>query len=111
MQKVLVLLFCLALPIAAYGQGTVKGVVRDSTGLVVAGAVILIQTASGLEQHGVTGNDGRFELARGIPKGATLVVRAGGFAEKTQPIADAAELEIVLQPARLLDSVTVTPTR
>src|SRR5829696_1299587 len=98
MQKVLVLLFCLALPIAAHGQGTMKGVVRDSTGLAVAGAVIFIQTASGVEQHGVTGNDGRFELVGGIPKGATLVVRAGGFAEKTQPVADSAELEVVLQP-------------
>jgi outer membrane receptor protein involved in Fe transport len=78
---------------------------------VVVGAVIFVQTASGVEQHGVTDNTGRFELARGIPKGATLVVRAGGFAEKTQPVTDSAELEIVLQPARLLDSVTVTPTR
>ena len=111
MKKVLVLLLCLALPVTAQGQGTVKGVVRDSTGLVVPGAAIFVQTASGVEQHAVTGLDGRFELARGIPKGATLVVRAGGFAEKTQPVADSSELEVVLQPARLFDSVTVTPTR
>ena len=111
MQKVLVLLFCLVLPVAAHGQGTVKGVVRDSSGLVVSGAAIFVQTASGVEQHAVTGPDGRFELARGIPKGATLVVRAGGFAEKTQPVTESAELEVVLQPARLLESVTVTPTR
>jgi outer membrane receptor protein involved in Fe transport len=112
MKKVLALLVCLALPVAAHGQGPVKGVVRDSTGLVVSGAVIFVQTASGLEQHAVTRSDGRFELARGIPKGGTLVVRAGGFAEKTQAVAESsAELEIVLQPARLFDSVTVTPTR
>src|SRR6185436_13423978 len=112
MKKVLVLLFCLALPVAALGQGTVKGIVRDSTGLPVAGAVIVVQTASGVEQHGVTGTDGRFELTRGIPKGATLVVRAGGFAVKTQAVAESSsELEVVLQPARLFDSVTVTPTR
>jgi outer membrane receptor protein involved in Fe transport len=112
MQKVLVLLFCLALPAVALGQGTVKGVVRDSSGLPVAGAVIVIQTPSGVEQHGVTGNDGRFELTRGIPKGAFLVVKAGGFAEKTQAVAESSsELEVVLQPARLFDSVTVTPTR
>src|SRR5262245_17329965 len=98
MQKVLVLLFCLALPVAAFGQGTVKGVVRDSSGLPVAGAVIVIKTASGIEQHGVTGNDGRFELTRGIPKGATLVVKAGGFAEKTQALVESSsELEVVLQ--------------
>ncbi len=111
MKKVLVLLLCLALPVAAHGQGTVKGVVHDSTGLAVPGAAIFVQTAAGVEQHAVTGLDGRFELARGIPKGATLVVRAGGFAEKTQPVADSSELEVVLQPARLFDSVTVTPTR
>src|SRR5687768_11500428 len=111
MKKVLVLLFCLVLPIAAHGQGTVRGVVRDATGLAVPGAVIFVQTSSGIEQHGVTASDGRFELARGIPKGATLVVRAGGFAEKTQAVADASELEVVLLPARLFDSVTVTPTR
>ena len=112
MKKVLVLLFCLALPVAAHAQAPVKGVVRDSSGLVVVGAVIFVQTSSGVEQHGVTGNDGRFELARGIPKGATLVVRAGGFAEKTQAVAESsADLEVVLQPARLFDSVTVTPTR
>jgi outer membrane receptor protein involved in Fe transport len=111
MKKVLVLLFCLALPVAALGQGTVKGVVRDSTGLAVPGAVIFVKTASGIEQHGVTSSDGRFELARGIPKGASLVVKAGGFAEKTQAVADSAEIEIVLQPARLFDAVTVTPTR
>src|SRR5262245_49188230 len=100
MKKVLVLLFCLALPLAAFGQGTVKGVVRDSSGLAVAGAAIFVQTSSGVEQHGVTGVDGRFELARGIPKGATLVVKAGGFAEKTQTVADSSgELEVVLQPA------------
>jgi outer membrane cobalamin receptor len=113
MKKVLVLLFCLALPVGVLGQGTVKGVVRDSTGLPVAGAVIVVQTASGVEQHGVTGTDGRFELTRGIPKGATLVVRAGGFAEKIQAVAESSsELEVVLQPAaRLFDAVTVTPTR
>ncbi|HZJ30180.1 MAG TPA: TonB-dependent receptor [Vicinamibacterales bacterium] len=112
MQKVLVLIFCLALPMTALGQGTVKGVVRDATGLVVSGAAISVQTASGVEQHAVTGPDGRFELARGIPSGAKLVVRAGGFAEKTQAIAESSsEIEVVLQPARLLESVTVTPTR
>jgi outer membrane receptor protein involved in Fe transport len=78
---------------------------------VVSGAVIFVQTAAGVEQHAVTQLDGRFELAQGIPKGATLVVRAGGFAEKSQPVTDSAELVVVLQPARLLESVTVTPTR
>jgi outer membrane receptor protein involved in Fe transport len=112
MNKVLALLFCLAVPVAAFGQGTVKGVVRDSSGAAVAGAAILVQTSSSVEQHGVTDLEGRFELTRGIPKGAFLVVKAGGFAEKTQALAESSsEVEVVLQPARLFDSVTVTPTR
>ena len=111
MQKVLAFLFCLVLPVAAQAQGTVKGVVRDSSGSVVSGAAVFVQTSSGVEQHAVTNPEGRFELTRGIPKGATLIVRAGGFAEKSQAAPETGEMEIVLQPARVFDSVTVTPTR
>jgi iron complex outermembrane recepter protein len=112
MQKLVAFLICLVVPVAAHAQATVKGVVRDSSGLVVAGAAIFVQTTSGVEQHAVTGPDGRFEMSRGFPSGATLVVRAGGFAEKTQAVSETTgELEIVLQPATLLESVTVTPTR
>jgi|RhiMethySRZTD1v2_1073278.scaffolds.fasta_scaffold04707_5 outer membrane receptor protein involved in Fe transport len=112
MQKLVAFFICLALPAAAHAQATVKGVVRDPSGLVVAGAAIFVQTASGVEQHAVTGPEGRFELSRGVPSGATLIVRAGGFAEKSQPIGETTrELEIVLQPAALLEAVTVTPTR
>src|SRR5262249_28739069 len=42
---------------------------------------------------------------------ATLIVRAGGFAEKRQPISSSAEVEGVLSPPSLLETVTVTPTR
>ena len=111
MQKLLALVFCIALPVAAHAQA-VSGVVRDSTGAVVSGAAVILQSSTGVEQHAVTGNDGRFELARGIPSGDTLVVRAGGFAEKTvTPGSSNGELEIVLEPARFRDSVTVTPSR
>ena len=111
MKKLLALLFFVALPVAAHAQAPVRGIVRDSAGLVVSGAAIFVQTGSRVEQHAVTGPDGRFELVRGLPSGAILVVRAGGFAEKTQPIGESGDLEVVLQPARLLESVTVTPTR
>ena len=111
MQKLLALVFCIALPVAAHAQA-VSGVVRDSTGAVVSGAAVIVRSSSGVEQHAVTRTDGRFELAQGIPNGATLVVRAGGFAEKTVKAGTGnGELEIVLEPARLLESVTVTPSR
>src|SRR5262245_33509631 len=112
MRKVLVLLFCLTLPVASHAQGSITGVVKDATGAVVSGAAVIIRTSSGLEQHAVTDPKGRFELARPVPSGATLVIRAGGFAEKTQPLSDTSgQIEIVLEPAKLFDEVTVTPTR
>jgi outer membrane receptor protein involved in Fe transport len=111
MQKLLVILFCVALSVTASAQTPVRGVVRDSAGLVVPQAAILVRTASGVEQHALTDSAGRFELIRGVPDGAVIVVRAGGFAEKTQTVNGTAELEIVLEPARVLESVTVTPNR
>ena len=112
MRKVLVLLFCLTLPVAAHAQGSITGVVKDATGAVVSGAAVILRTSSGIEQHAVTDPRGRFELARPVPSGASLVIRAGGFAEKTQPLGDiSGQIEIVLEPAKLFDAVTVTPTR
>jgi len=112
MRKVLVLLFCLTLPVAAHAQGSITGVVKDATGAVVSGAAVILRTSSGIEQHAVTDPRGRFELARPVPSGASLVIRAGGFAEKTQPLGDVSgQIEIVLEPAKLFDAVTVTPTR
>jgi outer membrane receptor protein involved in Fe transport len=111
MQKLLVLLFCVVVPATAAAQAPVRGVVRDSAGGVIPGAAILVRTSSGLEQHALTNNEGRFELVRGVPAGGLIVVRAGGFAEKTQSVNGTADLEIVLEPARLLESVTVTPSR
>jgi outer membrane cobalamin receptor len=111
MQKLLFLLVGLALPIVASAQGPIQGVVRDSSGGLVAGAAILVRTPAGIEQHAVTGPEGRFTLTRAVPAGAELVVRAGGFAERAQSLNGTREIEIVLEPARLLENVTVTPTR
>ncbi len=111
MQKLLFLLICVVLPIAARAQGPVKGVVRDSSGSLVVGAAIIVRTPSGVEQHAVTGPNGRFELASAVPSGAEIVVRAGGFAEKRQPLNGDRDLEIVLEPARRFEEVTVTPSR
>src|SRR5688572_24945670 len=111
MRKFLTAFLFLALPAAVFAQSAVTGVVRDESGGVVSGAVVILQSAGGVEQHAVTSPEGRFELSRGVPAGSTLVVRAGGFAEKSQAAPANGTIEIVLAPAKLFESVTVTPTR
>jgi outer membrane receptor protein involved in Fe transport len=89
----------------------ITGVVTDTSGGAVSGASIIVQTSSGSEQQTVTGPDGRFSVEKAPDGPATLIVRAGGFAEKRQPLTGAGALEIVLTPAAILESVTVTPSR
>src|SRR3954464_1597257 len=89
----------------------ITGVVRDTTGGAVPGASVTLQTSAGAEQQTVTGPDGRFTIDKAPAGQATLVVRAGGFAEKRQPITAVNEIEVVLSPAAILEEVTVTPGR
>jgi outer membrane receptor protein involved in Fe transport len=94
----------------ALAQAAVSGIVKDTTGGAVAGATIVVKTSSGDQEQAVSGPDGRFTL-KTVPPGATVVVRAGGFAVKEVAAAAFGGGEVVLQPASLLDTVTVTPTR
>ena len=98
----------LSLLVAA--EPSVSGIVKDSTGGAIAGASVVMRTSSGTEQT-VSGPDGRFTLNRTPDGAATLVVRAGGFAEKEQAVSGSGEVEVVLVPAGLLETVTVTPSR
>lgn len=91
---------------------SLTGVVTDPSGGVVSGAVVVVRSATGGEQQVQTGPDGRFTVD--APDGAvTLIVRAGGFAEARQSVAATVTtpVDVVLQPAAVLESVTVTPTR
>ncbi len=89
-----------------------SGVVRDSSGGVVPGAVVIVRSAAGAERQTFTGTDGRFTIEVPESSEVTLVVRAGGFAEKTQKVSGSSgSIEIVVEPATLLETVTVTPTR
>ena len=92
-------------------ERTLAGVVKDSSGGAVPGALVIVQSPAGPEQETVTGPDGRFTIENLLDGQASLVVRAAGFAEKTQAVTDAGELEVVLLPAAILESVTVTPLR
>ena len=91
---------------------SLSGVVHDSSGGVVSGAEVIVRPASGAEQRVTTGPDGRFSIEADIAGELTVIVRAGGFAEATERVTDASRaLDIVLAPAALLETVTVTPTR
>ena len=95
-------------------RATVAGVVRDSTGGAVAGAVVIVRTGSRGDQQTVTGPDGRFTIELPSAGEITLIVRAGGFAESERRLTvtpEARDIEVVLMPATLLEEVTVTPTR
>ena len=63
---------------------SVSGIVHDSSGGVVSGAAVIVRSGSGPEQRTTTGPDGRFTIETPAAGDVTLIVRAGGFAEKTQ---------------------------
>jgi outer membrane receptor protein involved in Fe transport len=69
----------------------------------------VVRTQSGAERQTVTGSDGTFTLDN-IQADAILIVRASGFAEKRQPVSSG-DIDVVLSPATILETVTVTPTR
>jgi outer membrane receptor protein involved in Fe transport len=106
------MIVALALMAALAADGTISGVVHDSTGGVVSGAAVVVR-AGGAEHRVTTGPDGRFTVD--VPESGqlTVVVLAGGFAEKTTQVSPAqtGDLDLVLEPATLLETVTVTPTR
>src|SRR5262245_59468080 len=92
---------------------SITGVVKDSTGDVVSGAAVIVRGDSGPERRVMTGPDGRFTVDAPDAGELTVIVRAGGFAEKTEkiPASHSGDLDVVLAPAGLFETVTVTPTR
>jgi outer membrane receptor protein involved in Fe transport len=99
--------------ILAVAASTLSGVVHDTSGGVVAGAAVIVKSSTGPERQTVTGPDGRFTLDAPDTGDVTLIVRAGGFGERVQKVgADrTGDLNIVVEPAALLETVTVTPSR
>jgi len=98
--------------ILALSAASISGVVHDTSGGAVSGAAVVVRAASG-EQRTTTGPDGRFTIDVADAGDVTVVVRAGGFAEKTQQVqaSQGAQIDVVLVPATLFETVTVTPTR
>jgi outer membrane receptor protein involved in Fe transport len=86
------------------------GTVRDASGAVVSGAIVIARTPSGSEQRSVTGPNGGFSIA--LPAPFELTVMAGGFAVKKQDVVTSASpVAVTLSPAGLQEQVTVTATR
>ena len=99
--------------ILALAASTLSGVVHDSSGGVVAGAAVIVKSANGPDRQTVTGPDGRFSVDTPDTGEVTVIVRAGGFGERTQKVDGdrSRDLNIVVEPATLLETVTVTPSR
>ena len=101
------LAFIFALAQAVSG---VTGVVKDTSGEVIVGASVSVRAPSGAQQQTVTDGEGRFVIATAPGADATLVVRAPGFADAQQAITTG-EMEVVLAPASVLETVIVSSTR
>ncbi len=90
-----------------------SGTVVDASGAPVPGAVVRVATAEVLREVR-TGADGRFSLA--LPEGFTglLIAEAPGFAParvRMEPALSGRPLRLLLQPAPLTESLTVTASR
>jgi hemoglobin/transferrin/lactoferrin receptor protein len=95
--------------------GDVHGLVRDSSGAVVEGAVVAILTAQRSVVATVgTSADGSFTATGLLPGRYLLVITAGGFAESQRPIdigeSGAPPIEVTLEVGALQEEVTVTAT-
>src|SRR5581483_4965368 len=107
------MLLALLLTLVMAADPTISGTVKDTSGGAVPGATVTLQTPTGTNQQTViSGPDGRFSFNT-VPPGATvLIVRAGGFAEARQSVTDSSgNVDVVLQPPSILETVVVTPGR
>ncbi|MCC6990525.1 MAG: TonB-dependent receptor plug domain-containing protein, partial [Acidobacteria bacterium] len=96
--------------VLAQAVSGITGVVKDTNGQVIVGASVSVRTPSGGLQQTVTDGDGRFVIANAPDGAATLVVKAPGFADAQQAVT-AGEMEVVLAPASVLETVIVSATR
>src|SRR5262249_38297195 len=98
--------------ILALAASSVSGVVPDSSGGIVAGAVVSAKSSGGAtERQVVTGADGRFTIDVPDTGEIVLTVRAGGFAETARSVTMAergSDISLVLAPATILEMVMVT---
>jgi outer membrane receptor protein involved in Fe transport len=114
---VIVSLLAAVLTLASTGGvigSSVSGTVRDNSGGVVQGAVVTVRQPGAPDRQLITDPDGRFTVE--VPEGTelTIIVRAGGFAETVTHVTaseSSGDLNLVVVPASVLETVTVTPAR
>ena len=108
-MTMLSVLLCIVLQ-AGTAQPTISGVVRDPDGAVIPSAMVAAEPGPSLGQ--LTTTAGTFQIARPAAARVFLTVRAKGFAEYRREVPEGTtQVEVVLTPATILETVTVTPTR
>ncbi len=104
----------LSLDSLAKDRFRVQGIVRDSTGAAISGAVVKL-TAGTFQSTGKSGDDGKFVFPDVPATSGTVRISAPGFAEAHESwIADqdaSSQLEVILQPASTREQVVVSATR
>src|SRR5205823_7589510 len=101
------LVVCALLTCAAAAQ-PLRGVVRDAAGAVVPGAELTL-SVGGATQRAVAAVDGSFQFERVTPP-AVLTATAPGFGAATLAWDGAANVDVVLPPARVERQLVVTAT-
>jgi iron complex outermembrane receptor protein len=95
---------------AAAGQSIIAGVIKDSDGITVTGATVLIK---GTAIYSVTDATGRFSIA--VPKELPFTLRINSVGYKPQEVEiyelDSESLEITVLTDNLLSEVVVTSRR
>ena len=110
MQFVALVLICLWIGGGLAHAAGVSGTVVDASGAPVAGAAVTVVVA-GQERRATTGDAGTFDIAD-VPDGdAQVRAAAPGFADVVMTVSSGTPARLVLQPAPLVDAVTVTASR
>ena len=106
--------FLIVLNLQSASTTSVTGTVRDSAGATLAAASVIVRLSSGIEERTTSDSNGRFAAPVTSEGEVTLIVRAEGFAEHRRTIWAGAmrqNIEVVLLPATLIETVTVTAAR
>src|SRR5262245_46453141 len=92
---------------AAPAVAPITGVVRDTGGGVIGGALVTARVASGAERQTSTDGEGKFSLLPPAAGDLTIVVRVNGFAEWRRPLAATAnrQIEVTLEAAGQSETV------
>ena len=110
MRFAVLVTICLAATVSAVQAATVSGTVVDASGAPVPGAAVTV-LVGGQERRATTDGAGSFHVAE-LPDGEARVrATAPGFADMIVTLTSGASARLVLQPAPLVDAVTVTASR